>query len=254
MNKHCLNCNTELSDNYCSKCGQAANTRRISISFLWKDIQHGLLHVDKGIVFTAKELFTRPGHSIREFIEGKRVKHFKPLSLVLVLAGVYSFLAHYSKLNLLANKIQVNGSGEVADRMKHTIGEYSEWVSQHYAIVTLIQIPIFAFATYIAFKKVNYNYVEHLVIQSYLAAQRLFLHLLTFPIYYVFRSSPYLKNVERIFDIIGISIGIWALIQLFSIFPLLERIVRISLSLLIFFSIIFLIMLGITNYMIVLNR
>ncbi|QOG00887.1 DUF3667 domain-containing protein [Flavobacterium sp. MDT1-60] len=37
-------------------------------------------------------MFTRPGHSIREFIEGKRVKHFKPLWLVAVLGALYGFL------------------------------------------------------------------------------------------------------------------------------------------------------------------
>jgi hypothetical protein len=41
----------------------------------WHDVQHGLFHFDKGMYYSAKELYWRPGHSIREFIEGKRVSH-----------------------------------------------------------------------------------------------------------------------------------------------------------------------------------
>ncbi|MBC8155688.1 MAG: DUF3667 domain-containing protein [Bacteroidetes bacterium] len=81
MTKHCQNCNSELNGNFCSHCGQSSNTHRLNFHFLWHDIQHGLLHIDKGILYTTKELFTRPGHSIREFLLGKRVKHFKPISL-----------------------------------------------------------------------------------------------------------------------------------------------------------------------------
>lgn len=92
--QNCLNCGTVINTKYCSNCGQSANTHRINISFLWHDIQHGLLHVDKGIFFTLRELFTRPGYSVKEFISGKRVQHFKPLSLIIVLAGVFGILSH----------------------------------------------------------------------------------------------------------------------------------------------------------------
>ena len=61
---------------------------------LWHDIQHGLFHFDNGVLYTAKQLFTRPGNSIREYIDGKRVRHFKPISLVILLATVYGFLYH----------------------------------------------------------------------------------------------------------------------------------------------------------------
>jgi len=67
---------------------QQAEPDKINFRYLLYDIEHGLLHIDKGISYTIKELFTRPGHSVREFIEGKRVKHFKPISFVLVLAGI----------------------------------------------------------------------------------------------------------------------------------------------------------------------
>ena len=105
MTHICKNCGSPVKSRFCSDCGQPASTHRISGHFLWHDIQHGILHVDKGILFTAKELFTRPGHSIREFLQGKRVKHFKPISLVIILAGIYGFLSHYFHIDLSGKRI-----------------------------------------------------------------------------------------------------------------------------------------------------
>ncbi len=65
----CKNCQNTFHGAYCNACGQSAHTDKIDKHFLYHEIQHGLLHVDSGIVYTTKELFTRPGHAIREFIE-----------------------------------------------------------------------------------------------------------------------------------------------------------------------------------------
>ena len=75
------NCNHHFKGNFCSNCGQKAKTEKINFHFLWHDIQHGLFHFDSGILYTAKQLFTKPGMAIKEFIEGNRIKHFKPLLL-----------------------------------------------------------------------------------------------------------------------------------------------------------------------------
>src|ERR1035437_8773131 len=105
MTTNCQNCNAVLHGKYCSNCGQSSEIHKIDIHYLSHDIQYGLLHFDKGILFTTKELFTRPGNSIREFLEGKRAKHFQPISLVLVLAGIYGLLFHFFKINMFENYV-----------------------------------------------------------------------------------------------------------------------------------------------------
>ena len=89
----CKNCGHIYSGQFCNNCGQPSDTHKLNLHFIWHDLQHAFLHFDKGVLFTAKELFTRPGNSIREFIEGKRVKHFKPISLVIILATLYGVLS-----------------------------------------------------------------------------------------------------------------------------------------------------------------
>ena len=253
MTANCQNCNTVLQGKYCSNCGQSAETHRINIHYLWHDIQHGLLHMDKGILFTTKELFTRPGNSIREFLEGKRVKHFKPISLVLILAGIYGLLFHFFKINMFADYVVISGSGTGSGEKVIQINEFiekaSEWIAQHYAILALLQIPIFTVGTYLCFRKAGYNFVEHLIINTFLVGQRLILHIITFPLYYIASGTPMLINTDKVINLVGYALAIWTLIQLFQNQS--KRILRTIFSLLISFLIIFVILTGGLIYVVI---
>jgi Protein of unknown function (DUF3667) len=242
MTTNCLNCDTVLQGKYCSNCGQSAETHKIDVHFLWHDIQHGLLHLDRGILFTTKELFTRPGNTIREFLEGKRVKHFKPISFVLVLAGIYGLLFHFFKINILANYAGISGSGEKFNHLKEVFENMSEWIAHHYSILALLQIPIYTTGTYLCFKKGGYNFVEHLIINTFLVGQRLILHIITFPLYYISNGTPMLIQANKIIAMIGFGLAIWTLIQLFKNQN--KRILKTIFSLLISFLLILLILLG----------
>jgi Protein of unknown function (DUF3667) len=241
MTKHCQNCNSDLNGNFCSHCGQSSYTHRINFHFLWHDIQHGLLHVDKGIFYSIKELFTRPGHSIREFLEGKRVKHFKPISLVLILAGVYGLLSHYFDINMLSGNFNMKGSGQKFNEFKTTFNQVSEWISQHYSIVALLQIPLYSIGTYLCFKKIGYNFIEHLVINAFIAAQKLTIHIVALPFYYFFNNTPRVdatgeiafKATFSVTDYIGYAVTFWTLSQLFKELSTLQKTGRTLLSLII---------------------
>jgi len=82
----CPNCQRDsLSEaHYCQQCGHGLHPHRIDAHYLWHELQHGLLHVDKGILFTVKELALRPGRMVREFLAGRRAVHFKPVGFLLV--------------------------------------------------------------------------------------------------------------------------------------------------------------------------
>jgi hypothetical protein len=248
MTSKCLNCNSNLTGDFCSSCGQSAEVHRINSHFLWHDIQHGFLHFDKGVLYTFKELFLKPGHSIREFIEGKRVKHFKPISLVILLAGIYGFLSHYFNINILSNNFQISGTGEKVIELKNTLNNVGEWTAQHYSLLSLIQIPFFSIATYIAFRKNGYNFMEHIVLNSFLTGQRLFLRILTFPIFYFFNGTSYLRDTARVVDAIGFILFIWSLNQFFIALKFRVRVLKSIASLLIYFLFLLIILTGVSKY------
>ncbi|MBN9296282.1 MAG: DUF3667 domain-containing protein [Filimonas sp.] len=229
MEKHCLNCGNIIHDQYCACCGQKAATGRLDIHFLWHEIQHSVIHIDKGILYTARELCIRPGHTVREFIEGKRIKHFRPLMFLFVLAGLYGFLHHYFNINTV-RLVPAAGYEKVND-----------WVVTHYAIVELINLPVYSLATWLAFRKWNYNYIEHVVLNAFVTGQRIILNLLMLPLLYYFNGSPKVNTVTAVASAIGFAITCFDYAQFFKGHPLRYTILRIVLAYLYFFSVIILI-------------
>lgn len=201
----CKNCHQVYRGRYCNNCGQPADTHKINAHFLWHDIQHGLLHFDAGIPYSLKQLFTRPGHTIREFIEGKRVKHFKPLSLVAVLGAFYGFLYHYYHIDLFKTPDS-----------DLDLGDFNEWMATHFAWTTIATIPIYTIGTYAVFRKQGYNFFELFVLNTFKASQRLFVQILTFPILLYLDSVQHGERFSTITYIVGILLIFWTNIQFFN--------------------------------------
>ena len=203
----CKNCNQKFEGNFCNNCGQSSHTHAINFQYLVHELQHGFFHVDKGMLFTLKELFTRPGDSIREFIEGKRVNHFKPvISLVIILATIYGLLAHYFNIEVMdMSKINVSGNYNLFE----DILKIKNWISVHYVWISLVSIPIFSLGSFIAFRKQKYNFVEHIVLNTFLAGQKLAIHITAFPIVYLIKATSYSDSLDKLLILIDFVLVVW---------------------------------------------
>lgn len=158
MTNNCLNCNKEIKNKFCSNCSQATSTHRFSLSHVFQhDFIHGIFHFDKGFFYTVKELFTRPGHSIREYVQGKRVKHFNYFATIILLMTIGYFIKKWTKIDasiLYDDKTTVKGLLKV-------LKEYSKFT-------VFLHIPIISLASYLFFKKSKQNYTENLVLNLYM--------------------------------------------------------------------------------------
>ncbi len=158
-NHTCLNCQHKISNNFCSHCGQKTSTHRYSLKhFFAHDFIHGIFHFDSGFFYTIKELFTRPGHSVREFIQGKRVKHFNYFAIVVLLLTMIYLISKWGKVDIteLLNKESVSGLSKV-------LKDYSK-------ITNFLIVPINALFSYLIFRKSKQNYTENLIINIFLLA------------------------------------------------------------------------------------
>jgi len=201
----CKNCTQSFKGHYCNNCGQSADTHKLDVHFLWHDIQHGLLHFDKGILYSAKKLFTEPGITIREYIEGKRVRHFKPISLVIILATIYGLLCHLFDIHIIVSEDHIEKANQ-----------YNEWSTSHFAWITLLTIPFYTVGTYVFFKSQGYNFIEFLIQNTYKASQRLFVHILLFPIIYYFNESPQINKVKFLLYLFDVVLIFWTNIEFFD--------------------------------------
>lgn len=206
----CKNCSTQFKGNFCNHCGQAANTPKMNWHFLLHDIQHGLLHFDKGAFYTIKELFIRPGHSIREFLEGKRINHFKPLSLVIVLATICSLLSIYFKVDVVDIKVSDNPN------VVETMAIINKWMNAHYVAYTLFTLPFLALSSYIVFRKQGYNLIECFVLNTFVTAQMLIVQLCFFPFSYIYARTAVNSVILALIGLVSYALMTWSYTQFFN--------------------------------------
>lgn len=91
----CLNCGTALLGDYCHRCGQPEHIHR-SLSAIWHDLAHGVLHFEGKIWNTLPLLAWRPGELTRRFIHGERARFISPMALFLF--SVFLMFALFSAI------------------------------------------------------------------------------------------------------------------------------------------------------------
>ena len=242
--KTCKNCSNTYEGNFCNFCGQSSDVHKINSHYVIHEIQHSIFHVDGGILYTIKQLFKRPGNSIREFIEGKRVKHFKPITFVIILSIIHSFLEHYGNQKPFIEDF-LTGVGEAFKNYgSNKYFKVLEWLIQHYSYTALLLIPIFSLASYISFKKSKFNYFEHLVLNAYTFGQITLIFILTFPLSYLFPQSHLLVYFKLLLVMIA---AFWTYFQFFNNLNRSSRIINTitTYSLFIFFICVILFVLAI---------
>lgn len=208
MIENCKNCGASVQSNYCSNCGQSTETGRINFHYLSHEIQHSILHVDRGIFYTIKELLRRPGDTIKNYLNGKRVNYFKPFAFVVIMGTIYGLTAHffnaYPESDMMPNDVDT----EISEYYKTII----EWMYGHYSLVMLALTPIAALSSYLVFRKREYNYFEHLIIYSYIVGIQIFMLLVGYIFYYSFSSIWTIATTS----FFGYCYNIWVLTQVFS--------------------------------------
>jgi len=238
MNKiTCKNCNNKFEGLYCNNCGQSADTRRLDYKFLFKNLRKNFLkYFHGGIFYSAVQLFKRPGHTIREYIEGKRVKHFEPIALLITLATLYGVLYHMFGINLF-----VDGSANQSASQTTNLNLINKWLSNNFSLATLLFVPIYSIASFIVFYKQRYNFIEHLYLNTFLGSQRILLRLVLFPLLVFFNGTAQLKIILDVSIFLDVVLIIWSYKQFFNKLAKGKAILLSILSYAVFFVLFFII-------------
>jgi hypothetical protein len=201
--KTCKNCGHVFEGKYCNECGQSAKTKRIDHEFLWEDIEHGLLHYDKGIGYSLKKIFGQPGYVISGYIAGQRVNHFRPISMVIVLATIYALIYHFLDLN--------HRSG-----LSENSGLILEKVFEHYYWFVVATIPIYALTTCLFFKKSGYNFYEFIIFEAFKTSQRLVVHIAFLPVLYFLKNNSDYNIISNLLLLTDFTLVLWTNNQFFK--------------------------------------
>ncbi len=166
----CKNCGHHFKTKFCPECGQSAQVHAINAKYFLHDIPHSILHIDKGFAYTFRELLFRPGKTLAAYLEGKRMKHFKPFAYVLLMATIYIFGNHF--LQFITQLFAQQRNFEIH------FGEES-FFTKYISIFFFLMIPVLSLTTWLYFKKQKYNFWEHFLVNTYLTAQLSIFLLLT---------------------------------------------------------------------------
>ena len=152
---NCNTCNYEVALNYCPNCGQAAHLKRIDRHYISHEIEH-VLHFERGILYTIRELLIKPGENVRHFISINRSRLVKPIIFIIITSLIYSLITHFFHID--------DEYVYYTETKKSTTGAIFDWVKGHYGYANIIMGVFIAFWAKIFFRKYNYNFFEILIL------------------------------------------------------------------------------------------
>lgn len=205
----CLNCNEKLQGNFCIHCGQSAKTHRFTAKHVFShDFLFAIFHVNRGLLFSIKELFTRPGHSAREYINGKRVSHLNYFTLLVIVLLVFSLIEQVTPFHFTELIDEENKIFEIIDKV---LREYPKFV---YIGI----IPVYAVFSYLFFRKAKQNYAENFVLNSFRVSATITLNILFLSFASIVRDISIIRKADALLAWIGAGYGTWFYYQYFSPF------------------------------------
>ncbi|HLK96769.1 MAG TPA: DUF3667 domain-containing protein [Hymenobacter sp.] len=199
----CQNCEHKYVGHYCNQCGQRDDTHPIDWHYIWHEIPHSVWHVDHGIAFTLRQLLTRPGHTIREFLAGKRVNHYRPLALLLMLGAILLFVQHGLGVSYVkaSQEIFQGDMTNASARLKAFQADANGFIERNQNLIYILMIPFNAFGYWMIFRRQRYNYPEMLVVQTFITNFHLLVSLVITVLFWALGGSAAAYSV-----IMGLSL------------------------------------------------
>ena len=199
----CVNCNNQISEDFCPKCGQSAKLKRIDKHYVSHELLH-LFHFEKGFFYTAKELLLRPGDSIKEFIDKNRNKHMKPVPFLILTSVLFALVANFTHSDkIFDDQVSTFGTSKVADIFN--------WMKAHHGYGNIIEGIFIALSVKLFFRKYKYNLFEIVILMCFVIGQGTLLLAITTLFFGVLKAQLY----QTIITIISFGYSAWAIGQFF---------------------------------------
>lgn len=151
--QQCQNCGFRGAGRFCPECGQSFDTHRLTLPHLLHEVMHLFTHVEKGFLYTLKELLLRPGYMQQRYLAGQRTRFQKPFSSFFLACTVLA-LGQYGIKNFVATHYGIQDESE--DYFRH-----------YFALMQVLMLPVYSFITWLFFRNAKYNYAEITVLVLY---------------------------------------------------------------------------------------
>lgn len=193
---NCKNCNADITSNFCPDCGQPTKLKRIDGKYIVHEIEH-ILHFERGILYTIRELITKPGENIRKYLSENRSRLVKPIIFIILTSLIYTLISHFFHIE----DEYVNYGG----LEKSSIGIFLKWLQNNYGYANILFSVFIAIWLKVFFKKYGYNFYELLIMLCFVMGISMLL-------YAVFAAIEGIFHIKLFYiaGIIGVIYLSWA--------------------------------------------
>ena len=156
----CKNCNEPVNWNYCPKCGQPVQLKRIDRQYVIREIGD-FFFANKGMVYTIKKVLISPGKSVRQFLTEDRHRFVKPITFVIITSLIYSLINYFFKIEVDNNVFKMPFLKiDMGDTATYGIEVIFKWMAENYAYTMMLTGLLMAFWLKMFFRKYGYNIFE----------------------------------------------------------------------------------------------
>ncbi|RAJ08651.1 uncharacterized protein DUF3667 [Chitinophaga skermanii] len=198
---NCRLCNHPVNDKYCSHCGQPLVIKRVDSHYVVHEITH-VLHLEKGIFYTMKELLLRPGYCVKEFFTHDRSRLVKPIIWIIITSLIYTIFEH-----LLHAENATQGTTTVSP----TANKMLVWIQAHYGYSNIIMGLCIALLLKLFFFKYPYNLYEILILLCFLMG----MGMLILTVFVIVKNGLHIPTGHT-GAFVAMGYSIWGIIQFYG--------------------------------------
>ena len=218
----CLCCGTVFHGNYCPVCGQSRRTRRMVMSDILGNTLASLTNLDGRLVHTLRDLFTRPGYMIADYLKGCRAEYFQPVQMLFFLATIYVLLKMVLKLESdaivisgIEDEMATDPSAE-AQIVLQWVKKAVEWFQSNKALSVLLSNLLLLFPLKRTFRKTeqgrDMNLTEYFFAMAFIGCQQLIIAMVVSPVEKLLGI-----DLSTLLTIISMLMYLWFYRQFFQI-------------------------------------
>jgi len=167
----CKNCGAHFQGSYCNNCGQKVIEERNTLKHFFT-ITFDTFDIHRGVLYTAKLLFTNPGKLINDYLGGKTRDYYNPLKYLLIIAGLYALLMIW--LNVIDANIEISNELFQMEEEETKLQSFLNlYVKKYLNLIPILVLPFWSLSAKWILRKRKLYYAEYLIINCFLHAQYL---------------------------------------------------------------------------------
>ena len=148
---------------YPIKITEERTVKRITVKQSFTDFLDAF-NVERGLIYTVKLLFAKPGNLIRFYLTEGRYKIVNAFRLLIISTALSLILLSFTDSFQLFYSVNGDSNVETAEMQQFMNTLFTDW----YNLIIWLSIPAYAFCSFLLLKKYErFNYAEHMVIQSF---------------------------------------------------------------------------------------